>query len=465
MGHSGGPAGPLGGLAGSVGAWHPVRDPERTGLSAGQRSAARAVPGIGSSMIEQEVGVTTRTVVCPECGTEVPAGRLSCIACGTLLASVAGGARRGLGAGSGPDLGLGQDGDDGASPADATGDDDSARAAAGTALEAARPMPPVLRDWTGPTPDSMGDPAAPAPASQIGSIPRPRWARDPRETQSGQGRPIAPDDLPIDAHADHVRPGDPIAGAYMPRSGAQGLGTAEPTPGGAPGSGPRPMPARVDADPPPPATAGAYVAPAIVPTAATTINGRPATASAIAAASIADGSVTSIPATPRPNRWFSTPDPATADPASTPGKAGLFSDLPFRSPGDVSGWAVAAGGILGTVAFLLPWSENGVMGSQPNANFTGQWGLANPADVIPMAVALVVLLLAILPNRIPVALRGVIGPIAVGGWFLGIWWSYATGPFGLGWGVDAAGLGGLVLVLGGALAQWRATDREDRDPA
>ena len=175
--------------------------------------------------------------------------------------------------------------------------------------------------------------------------------------------------------------------------------------------------------------------------------------------------MTSVPAAPRPQRWFSTPDPSkdpAGDPASTPGKAGLFSDLPFRSPGDVAAWAVAVGGLVGMLSFVLPvaWSENGVMGSQYHDTLTGKWGLANPADLIPMAVALAMLLLTVIPNRVPTSIRGVVLPILVGGWFLGIVWSYATGSYGLGWGVDALGVSGLLLVLGGAVAQWRSGEAE-----
>ena len=37
---------------------------------------------------------TARSIVCDSCGSDVPTGRLSCPACGDLLASVAGGSRR-----------------------------------------------------------------------------------------------------------------------------------------------------------------------------------------------------------------------------------------------------------------------------------------------------------------------------------------------------------------------------------
>jgi hypothetical protein len=201
---------------------------------------------------------------------------------------------------------------------------------------------------------------------------------------------------------------------------------------------------------------GAYVAPAIVPTAATTINGRPATASAIAAAAVADGTITSIPAEPRPDRWFSVPEPAKE--GSTPGKAGVFSDLPFKTPKDLPGWAVAVGSLVGAVAFVLPWSANGVLGGGVDQTFTGRWGLANPANLLLMVAAIALLFVTLIPNRIPVSIRGVVLPILLAGSFLGILWTYLTGPYGLGLGVDAIGIAAVVMVIGAGLAAARADD-------
>jgi hypothetical protein len=208
---------------------------------------------------------------------------------------------------------------------------------------------------------------------------------------------------------------------------------------------------------------GAYVAASTVPTAAPTvvptvtgmIDGRPATATTIAAASIAQGTVASVAATPRPDRWFSVPAPAR-DASSTPGKAGVFSDLPFRAPQGAAGWAVAIGALFGAVAFVLPWAAVGVIGTQFDPTFTGRWGLANPANLVPMFVAVALLLITLIPSRIPTSIRGVVLPIVIGGWFLGIAWTYATGPFGSGWGVDAIAIGGIVLVIGGAMGQRRS---------
>jgi hypothetical protein len=220
---------------------------------------------------------------------------------------------------------------------------------------------------------------------------------------------------------------------------------------------PVPDPAVEPSWPTAPALPGAYVAPAIVPTAAATVNGRPATATSIAAAAVADGTVTSIPVAKRPDRWYSVPGQGP-DGAPTPGKAGIFSDLPFRTPRDLPSWAVAVGGLFGVVAFVLPWSANGVIGGGVDQGYTGQWGLANLADLVPMLVSLALVFVTLIPNPIATSIRGVALPILIGGWFLGILWTYATGPFGLGWGTDLLGVAAIVLVLGGALAATRADD-------
>lgn len=378
--------------------------------------------------------MATRMVVCPECGAEVPYGRLSCVACGTLLASVAGAARRTSAPAGG--AGPADRADEVAAPE--RGSDSAASAESGAAT-GDRPTPAVLRDWTGPAPASPSELETPALSAPATAIKPPRWVRGVRSTDGSTDDP------------------DADAGADDDSDDAVGASSAieDPILAASPATPPASMPLGSRPSLPMP---GGYVAPAIVPTAATTVDGRPATASAIAAASIADGSITSVPAAPRPDRWFSTPAPpapAAPDASSTPGRAGLFSDLPFRAPGEVAAWVVAVGAVLGVIAFFLHWSENGVMGSQPNDTYFGRWGLANPAYLIPMGAALAMLLITVVPNRIPKAIRGVALPILFGGWFLGIGWSYATGPFGLGWGVDALSIGGVLLVIGGVVAAWR----------
>jgi hypothetical protein len=388
--------------------------------------------------------MATRTVVCPECGAEVPSGRLSCAACGTLIASVAGSPKRAVAAdpvaATGP-------GDPAALDGDAV---DAAAASARRARTAAaaewkrgmdaaeeQAVPPILRDWTGPSP--LGVVTEPASGGASGPAPAwtpPAWTSPPPAVPEPRGEEptLLDDDESWDERPD--APADDAASLGLP-------------PGSGSESGWR-------SRPPVP---GAYVAPEIVPAAAATASavGRPATASAIAAAAVVDGTLQSVPAQPRPDRWFSVP--AAAPDGVAPGKAGLFSDLPFRTPGDAPSWAVALGSLFGAVAFVLPnWSSQGVMGTQGGTSFFANWGLANPADLVPMVTAIVVLFVTLIPNRIPTSIRRAVLPILVGGWFLGIFWTYATSSFGLGWGVDAIAIGGVILVLGGALGAARLDD-------
>ncbi len=412
--------------------------------------------------------MATRTVVCPECGAEVPAGRLSCAACGTLLASVAGSARRSAdGSASSADAPLG-DALDAVVAASAkhardlsawtTGMDaaeDPPPAASPPAASPPAPTPPVLQDWTGPVPAGVDAPAqAAAPIPAFPTWTPPAWTpRDPAPaTGQGAAMPVPSDPVarppaegswdagPADDELVHVHDHDAVAQAM-----------------------PRPDP---DAEPswpsaPAPSVAGAYVAPAIVPTAAATAHGRPATATSIAAAAVADGTITSVPASPRPERWYSVPSPAKDD-AIAPGKAGLFSDLPFRTPKDLPAWLAAVGSLVCAVGFVLPFSSSIVIGGGVEDTLFGRWGLANPANLVVMLAAVVLLFVTLIPSRIPASIRGATLPILLGGWSLGIVWSYASGPFGLGLGTDAIGIGGILLVVGGALAAARADDPPKR---
>lgn len=295
------------------------------------------------------------------------------------------------------------------------------------------PTPPVLQDWTGPTPVGVVDPKAP-------KVAHPNWS-----PAAWTSPPPAPHDAPV-AEPPSAHPND--AWDTRPDDGDLDRRPIASQAAAAPDAEPR-WPGAHDLP-------GSYVAPSIVPTAAATIDGRPATATAIAAAAVADGTVASIPAEPRPDRWFSVPDPSKE--ASTPGKVGVFSDLPFKTPKDLPGWAVAIGSLVGAVAFLLPWSANGVLGGGVDQTFTGRWGLANPANLLLMLAAMALLFVTLIPNRIPVSIRGVVLPILLAGWFLGIVWTYATGPYGLGLGVDAIGVAAVVMVIGAALAAARADD-------
>jgi hypothetical protein len=138
-------------------------------------------------------------------------------------------------------------------------------------------------------------------------------------------------------------------------------------------------------------------------------------------------------------------------PALVPGQAGALSDLALTTPNGPSGWATAVGSGLAAVSVVLPWAKNGVAGGQLGPGYLSQWGLANPAYLLLLAAGLSMLLVTILPNRLPRALREVALPLLLGGFLFGLAWSYATGPFGTGMGIGTMVLGAGFMVTGGVL--------------
>jgi hypothetical protein len=160
---------------------------------------------------------------------------------------------------------------------------------------------------------------------------------------------------------------------------------------------------------------------------------------------------------PRPDGWFSSTTAASTSGHSsvltgasgTIAKAGFFSDLPFRAPASVAGWIVAGGSAIAAVSFLLPWAQVGVSGTRLDPDYFGRWGLANPSYLLLVAAAVAMFLVTTIPNRLPVVARTIALPILLGGIFLGLAWSYATGTYGTGPGVDAMSFGAILIVAGG----------------
>jgi hypothetical protein len=318
----------------------------------------------------------------------------------------------------------------------------------------APPTPSILKDWTGPVPLGVVTPpvdgSTPMAPGQT-RTPRDWKAPEPAATSStgASGPETSEEPVPAAESWDTERDDDQLEHAHEPGHGAD--------------AAPMPDPATEPSWPAAaPSVPGAYVAPAIVPTAAATVNGRPATAASIAATAVAEGTLASIPAEPRPDRWYSVPGPSDA--AATPGKAGVFSDLPFRTPKDLPGWLVAVGSLIAAIAFVLPFSGGYVIGGGVDTSYFGLWGLANPANLVLMLLSIALLFVTLIPSRIPVSIRAAVLPILLGGWFLGIVWSYATGPFGLGLGTDAIAIGAIVLIIGGAVAAARADDPPKKAP-
>jgi hypothetical protein len=389
--------------------------------------------------------LATKRVACPECSATVPYGRLSCPTCGTLLASVAGSTRRvslrpsgrrargttatavvgPAGHGLGHKLGLEVD-PEGASAVPRPAATERALASAidrpANGLTPATEMPSVLHDWVAP-PQSVA-------AGEPGPI--------------GRGRAIGEPVASTGVVAELDWPSPDVAAGWR---------SADATARQADG----------------PQIPGAYLAPSATRRLALQPEVGPTRVH----------HVTSRSPVPGPNQWYSVPDApggppaaATATVSSSPGtaptmagaarsvagphgltagEAGLLSDLPFAAPNGPSGWATAVGGGLAALAVVLPWAKNGVSGGQLSPGYLGQWGLANPAYLLLLGAGLAMLLVTILPNRLPRALREVALPLVLGGFLLGLVWSYATGPFGTGLGVGTMLVGAGLLVTGGAL--------------
>lgn len=143
----------------------------------------------------------------------------------------------------------------------------------------------------------------------------------------------------------------------------------------------------------------------------------------------------------------------------------LPSALTLRAIGGaMASWLVVTGSVLGVVGFLLPWSPNGVIGSPGDSGYLGRWGLANGAYLLVMGAAFGCLAVQLLETRLPALVRDVVLPLALGGFLLGLGWTYVAGPFGADLGVQAVLLGGLLLVVGGGLALRAPTSRSAGPP-
>jgi hypothetical protein len=374
--------------------------------------------------------MVTRTVVCPDCGETVPYGRLSCPACGSLLAAVAGAPRRSeplaaVAVTEAPTL------DDGAN-------------------EEPPPPPAVVRNrakpgrrheavtadddspLTHPTPAHQNDASA-ASATPASSIEPRGHSDDEGPAPVGQVPPIL-HDWPAGQRAATA---DPEAHRYEHEQSWDTDDGHEPA-----------VPL---ADPPHPAAVGAYVPPSS-PTPPTD-GGAGSTLLTPAATPVVAGGAAYVRAAATPMRPFgasiqveATPDdavPESRKPLRT-GDAPLLADLPFDAPDTLNGWLVTAGAGLTALSFLLPWISN-------VADYFGAWGLAVPSRVLPLIAALALLWLSATPNRLPTWLRSAVLPLVLGGLMLGLVWSSVFGNRAA-FGVLAATAGALLLVVGGALS-------------
>jgi hypothetical protein len=152
---------------------------------------------------------------------------------------------------------------------------------------------------------------------------------------------------------------------------------------------------------------------------------------------------------------------AAAMPATTPA-AGALPVIEAAPIVEFAGWFVVVGSVMGVLGFLLPWSV-AVIGASGSAGYLDHWGLASPSHLLAVAGLLGVLALGVVHTPVPAWLRtGVLG-LGLGGLLLGLTWPYLLGPLGADIGVLMTGVGGVALLIGGALASW-ATRHEVAHP-
>ncbi len=386
--------------------------------------------------------MVVESFLCPACAEPIPAGRLSCPQCGTVLAAVARSFRAGgePPATSGPvTAGLGErswlDGPEIAGPAT-----DVLRPAPAPAFA---PEPELHHDAPEPVPTPVAAllEADPSGWDAMTDGPFEDEPDVPADVESGSADADVADEEP----AALPGPGFGLTPSYMPVRPRNILDVL------------RPAEARLDADadaepaelasaplieappPPAPAPASAWIppspamAPSVVPT---TIAAEP-------------------PARILPRAW----DPAgAAAAAATPPATGRGLRLPrVALPGvdrgrvdEAAGVMMMAGAMGAAIGFVLPWSRV-VIGARNSGGYFDSWGLAGSAHILVFVLALATLVLAAMPNRIDTWLRtGVLG-IALGSLLLGLAWPYAFGPLGAGVGTVLVVVSACLLLVAGLI--------------
>ena len=384
--------------------------------------------------------MTATSVVCPDCGSPVAPGRLSCQSCGTLLASVVGAVRPQPWAATPPSLpDIDEDGP----------------------IASARPIEPApLLAPTEP------EPVEPAPAAKRGPrrLSRSKSPAAPPAPDKARYVAAPPDPTPpIDQTAlfgpvPNVAP--PILHDWSATPPTNGAASVEGVPAATrPPAAPRkpatPREAPLSPAEPlaPAATAAAFASTA---TAAT----RPVAGSYLAPSATYASPVPSR-AAPTPAAWSGAiralpPDPAAGgNGSSNAASRGLVAAPAAESEAvgsrRLTDWLTIGGSVLVIVSFFLPWATDGVIGSL-GSGFTANWGLANPGHLVLIAAAAVILILHAFTNTIPTWFRSGVLPLLVGGILAGLAFAYYARPAGGGAGVAVMLAGALVLIGGGMLA-------------
>ena len=383
--------------------------------------------------------MTAPSIVCPQCGEDVPFGRRTCEACGANVTGAAPLTESESGDQPSDDEPISERTFDVAAagatddpgwdvPAAAAPFEPSAPTADEAASEAAAPsgapfVPPVLREW---------NPGSPLPEAGFAA----ELAVAEAEPADLAGAWLPPSAGPRDAVPESPSPAPewptaPMTPTYAPpASDVPPQAQSVPPPGAMPATLASMLSRNASGTPRWPSSDGG----ALEPDAATS------------AADARDGSMT--PPSRMPDLGRSMASAAASSPERRPlepGRAPLFADLPFDAPETLPGWLVAGGGAIATVSFLLPWVA--VIDS-----YFGAWGLGAISNLPAFLVVFGTTALAILPSRLADWLRhGILG-LVVGSFILGITWNRLVGATGSQLGVILEATGALLLVIGGILA-------------
>ena len=379
--------------------------------------------------------MTTKTIECIDCGETVPYGRLSCPACGALLASVAGALRAPIRV---------MDAVESPEPEPAAEPETEPEAVA-------EPEPEPVDE---PEPEAVAEPE-PEPVGRARSPrrwPSPTWSLKPnlnpsrsRKRSPSPSGSLKPNPKPKPSPRRSPSPSQktsPLPSRHRHRR-LPTMCTWPPPRADEPVLEPRPYVRQ-----PTGITDGVASSPAAY---------RPPTfalATATAAGPSWSAGTAALGVSGRS---------AVADPIAEPRDDDASETSLADRSAELAGWFVIAGATMSVLGFLLPWSRV-VIGSANTGGYFDMWGLASPSHVFVLAGLLGVLGLGVVPTRVPVWIRtGVLGLVA-GGILIGLAWPYVVGPLGADVGLTLALVGGIALGVGGVLASW-ATRHASVEPS
>ena len=358
--------------------------------------------------------MATKTVVCPECGSEAERGRYACSECGVLLAAVAM-TPRANGSAQGTDLN---------GRATALGE---MVAVAGFESEADDEVPQAANAQ--PTTEAIAaDPIA-VPASEVGRIDvqptdldSPFWVDGPAAQPAGGA--AFDENAPL-ASAIRSSPAPDVLHDLTDTAELDDVSALTTAPSWPPPGDRGPIPA-----PEPRTPAGAYLPPsAVLPPLDLPAPVAPEPESAI-------------------GTWASRSTAALSDALES-----------IHVTADASRRAVATGAGLSTFGLLLPW-VNTLPGGTPLAGYLDRWGLAGPGLWLVFAGLLALTAIAGSAGRTaswPVGLASVV----TGAFLVGLLWPYVIDGFGRSIGVWVVLVGAAVLVVSGLLDRRTRHDRGD----